>query len=159
MTDTSVINISSTSEDWRGLALSNFGLSPFVLADMLFASVEGFIQGIKFPEGDPRREQAFASYGWDAKNLGDTADRNGAYWKGQRYGYGSEEHRRLITYAIRARIMQSIGLQKALISTRGLTISHKVSEHAESATTSLPAAVFCQILTDLRSELLAEIGN
>jgi hypothetical protein len=34
------LNISSTSTDWRGLALSNFGLSPFVLDGMLFASVE-----------------------------------------------------------------------------------------------------------------------
>src|SRR5262245_20701331 len=49
-------NISSTAADWRGLALSNFGLSPFVLDGKVFASIEGFVQGIKFPEGDPRRD-------------------------------------------------------------------------------------------------------
>ena len=65
------LNISSTSNDWRGLALSNFGLSPFVLDGVLFASVEGFIQGIKFREGDPQRDAAFASSGWPAKHLGE----------------------------------------------------------------------------------------
>jgi len=101
------LNVSSTSTDWRGLALSNFGLSPFVLDGMLFASVEGFVQGIKFPEGDPRREAAFASSGWPAKHLGDTADRSGAYWGGVCLPYGSPDHHRLIEQAIRARIAQS----------------------------------------------------
>ena len=159
MTEETVLNVSSTSEDWRGLALSNFGLSPFVLGDMLFASVEGFIQGIKFREDDPRRGQAFTSSGWDAKNLGDQADGSGAYWNGQCLSYGSPQHRQLIGYAIRARIMQSAGLQRALITTRGMTITHKVGEHSESPTTSLPASVFCNILTDLRNELLAEIES
>src|SRR5579885_3822512 len=94
------VNVSSASTDWRGVALSNFGLSPFVLEGLLFASVEGFIQGIKFPEGDPRRELAFAASGWPAKRLGETADRSGAYWQGARIEYGSADHHRLIERAI-----------------------------------------------------------
>ena len=117
------LNISSTSNDWRGLALSNFGLSPFVLDGVLFASVEGFIQGIKFRESDPQRDAAFASSGWPAKHLGDTADRSGAYWDGACLPYGSPEHHRLIERAIRARIAQSKGLQAALKSTVGLTLN------------------------------------
>ena len=150
------INVSSTSTDWRGLALSNFGLSPFVFDGMLFASVEGFIQGIKFPEGDPRRNSAFASSGWDAKRLGDTADRSGAYWGGVCVPYGSPEHHRLIERAMRARIAQSPGLQEALRSTAGATLVHKVGTGAESSTTSLPASVFCRILTEIRAELLVD---
>lgn len=150
------INVSSTSTDWRGLALSNFGLSPFVLDGMLFASVEGFIQGIKFPESDPRRAAAFVSSGWDAKRLGDTADRSAAYWGGVRVPYGSPEHHRLIERAMRARIAQSQGLQEALRSTAGATLIHDVGTGAESPTTSLPASVFCRILTEIRAELLAD---
>ncbi|WP_202120921.1 hypothetical protein [Streptomyces sp. BA2] len=56
-------NISSSSADWRGLALSNFGLSPFVLNQTVYASLEGFIQGIKFEPGGARRERAFNSSG------------------------------------------------------------------------------------------------
>jgi predicted NAD-dependent protein-ADP-ribosyltransferase YbiA (DUF1768 family) len=153
------INISSTSRDWRGLALSNFGLSPFVLDGMLFASVEGFIQGIKFPEGDPRRAAAFIASGWEAKRLGDTADRSGAYWGGVSQVYGSPDHHRLIERAMRARIAQSLGLQEALRSTAGATLIHDTGSGRESPTTSLPAAVFCRILTEIRTELLADISR
>jgi predicted NAD-dependent protein-ADP-ribosyltransferase YbiA (DUF1768 family) len=150
------INASSTSTDWRGLALSNFGLSPFVLDGMVFASVEGFIQGIKFPEGDPRRAAAFASSGWPAKHLGDTADRSGAYWGGARVAYGSPDHHRLIERAMRARIAQSVGLQEILRSTGNATLIHDTGAGADSPTTSLPASVFCRVLTEIRSELLAD---
>ncbi len=149
------VNVSSASTDWRGVALSNFGLSPFVLDGALFASVEGFIQGIKFPEGDPRREAAFQSSGWPAKHLGDTADRKGVYWAGATLPYGSPEHRGLIERAIRARIAQSKGLQEALKSTAGATLVHDTGGGREAPTTSLPAAVFCRILTEIRAELLA----
>jgi predicted NAD-dependent protein-ADP-ribosyltransferase YbiA (DUF1768 family) len=148
-----VLNVSSTSTDWRGLALSNFGLSPFVLDDTLFASIEGFIQGIKFPEDDPRRAQAFNLSGWDAKHLGDQADRSGAYWAGACLPYGSDQHHRLIEEAIRARIAQSIGLQRALLSTEGMTLVHDTGR-GESLTTSLPATVFCEILNRIRDDLL-----
>lgn len=147
------LNISSTSDDWRGLALSNFPLSPFVLDGELFASVEGFIQGIKFREDDPRRATAFLSSGWDAKHLGDTADRSGAYWGGARIRYGSAEHHQLIERAIRARIKQCEGLRRTLRATEGMTLVHDTGK-PEAPHTSLPAAVFCRILETLRREIL-----
>jgi len=150
------LNVSSTSTDWRGLALSNFGLSPFVLDGVLLASVEGFIQGIKFPEGDPKREAAFASSGWPAKQFGDTADRSGVYWGGVCLPYASPDHHRLIERAMRARIAQSEGLQEALKSTAHVALIHDTGAGTESPTTSLPASVFCRILTEIRAELLAD---
>jgi len=151
-----ILNVSSTSDDWRGVALSNFMLSPFVLDGILLASIEGFIQGIKFPEGDPRREQAFVSSGWDAKRLGEAADRSGAYWKGERIAYGSDAHHRLIEKAIRARIAQNQGLARVMESTRGQVLTHSTGSEPEPPTTSLPAAVFCRILNEIRNELLAD---
>jgi predicted NAD-dependent protein-ADP-ribosyltransferase YbiA (DUF1768 family) len=151
--DAPVLNVSSTSTDWRGLALSNFGLSPFEMDGILFASIEGFIQGIKFPEDDPRRAQAFSLSGWDAKHLGNQADRSGAYWAGACLPYGSDRHHRLIEAAICARIAQSIGLQSALLSTEGMTLVHDTGRE-ESHTTSLPAAVFCEILSRIRDDFL-----
>ncbi|KAA0911152.1 hypothetical protein [Pusillimonas sp. ANT_WB101] len=150
----SSLNVSGTSTDWRGVALSNFSLSPFVLDDILLASIEGFIQGIKFPETDPRRAIAFCSSGWDAKSLASQADRRAVYWAGISITYGSAEHHQLIGRAICARIEQSIGLQKVLISTEGLTLIHETGSEPESSTTSLPATVFCKIMTDLREKLL-----
>ncbi len=69
-------NASFIAIDWRGVALSNLTLSPFVLDGVLLASVEGFIQGIKFPPGDARREQAFVASGWAAKKAGQGAVRD-----------------------------------------------------------------------------------
>lgn len=150
------VNVSSTSSDWRGVALSNFMLSPFSLDGTLFASIEGFIQGIKFPLGDPRREQAFVSSGWDAKHLGDTADRSGAYWSGQKLAYGSPEHHQLIERALRARIAQNTGLAQVLASTAGAALVHVTGHEPESPTTSLPAKVFCRILNEMREEILSD---
>ncbi|HUH41284.1 MAG TPA: hypothetical protein VL024_10495 [Castellaniella sp.] len=151
----SSINIAFTSDDWRGVALSNFTLSPFVLDGVLLASVEGFIQGIKFPDGAPNRERAFVSAGWEAKTLGRDADRRGAYWQGQRVDYGSHTHQALIERALRARFAQNAGLQSVLRTTAGLTIRHEPGDGPEPATTSLPAVRFCQILTDIRAQLLS----
>lgn len=122
----------------------------------MFASIEGFIQGIKFPLGDSRREQAFVASGWDAKHLGDQADRSGAYWNGLTLGYGSPEHHQLIERALRARMAQNSGLAQVLVSTAGATLIHRTGHEPESPTTSLPAAVFCRILTEMRDELLAD---
>lgn len=155
MTDQAAcVNISFTSPDWRGQALSNFSLSPFVLDGLLFASIEGFIQGIKFAEEDPRRLQAFQLSGWEAKRLGGEADRSGVYWDGARLVYGSTAHHQLIETAIRARIQQSEGLQAALLSTQGAVLVHETGQE-ESPTTSLPATVFCRILTDIREALIS----
>lgn len=150
------VNISFTSSDWRGQALSNFCLSPFVLDQQLFASVEGFIQGIKFPEHDARRKQAFQLSAWDAKRLGAEADKQAVYWAGTSIEYGSSAHHQLIERAIRARIAQSEGLQAALASTADAMLVHETGE-VESPTTSLPASVFCRVLTDIRSRLLSAV--
>lgn len=150
--ETTQVNIASTSNDWRGRALSNFALSPFIFEDMLFASVEGFIQGIKFAEADPRRLQAFRLAGWDAKQIGAQADRRGAYWGGQCLGFGEEPHQQLIAAAIRARMAQSVGLQRVLLSTGDAVIVHDTGV-PESPATSLPGATFCQLMTAIRAEL------
>lgn len=151
------LNVAYTSTDWRGVALSNFSLSPFVFDDQLFASVEGFIQGLKFPEGDARREQAFQSCAWEAKKIGERADKSAAYWAGECMAFGSTEHHRLVGRAVRVRIEQSPGLCQVLISTKGLELVHETGYGPEPAITSLPAAVFCRVLTDLRDELLARV--
>jgi predicted NAD-dependent protein-ADP-ribosyltransferase YbiA (DUF1768 family) len=149
-----VLNVAFTSDDWRGVALSNFTLSPFMLDGTLFASIEGFIQGIKFPEGHPLREQAFLLAGWDAKALGKQADNSGAYWGGACLPYGSADHHALIERAIRARFAQNEGLRHVLRTTAGMTLGHDPNPgQPEPAVTSLPAAVFCRILTEIRDAL------
>src|SRR3546814_20862332 len=107
------LNVAYTSTDWRGVALSNFSLSPFVFDDQLFASVEGFIQGLKFPEGGARREQAFQSCAWAAKKIGEQADNSDAYWAGASMAFGSTEHHRSVgreigRASVRERVVQYV---------------------------------------------------
>uniref|UniRef100_UPI003341F7E4 hypothetical protein n=1 Tax=Castellaniella defragrans TaxID=75697 RepID=UPI003341F7E4 len=149
MTD-NTINIAFTSDDWRGIALSNFSLSPFELDGQLLASVEGFIQGIKFPPDHPARARAFVSWAWEAKECGRGADKRFVYWDDRRIEFGGADHHRLVERALRARFAQNEGLRRVLSATRGLDILHQTGEGPESTPMSLPAAAFCRILTDIR---------
>lgn len=144
------INVAFTSDDWRGVALSNFSLTPFELDGVWLASVEGFIQGIKFPPGHPSREQAFTSSAWEAKACGKNADKQFVYWGGAQIEFGSEAHHCLVERALRARFAQHEGLRRLLESTQGLEIEHQTGESPEPARTSLPVARFCRVLSDIR---------
>jgi hypothetical protein len=154
---TILLNVTSGSKDWRAYVLSNFPCFPFILDNKVIASVEGFIQGIKYPEGDPRRNKAFAAWGKTAKELGAEADRIFVWWHNDIspngiLEYGCSLHHDLIARAIRAKFSGNLGAQGALIRTEGLTLTHDVGP--EDLKTSLPATVFCKILTDLRDELI-----
>lgn len=153
MTPVQILNIGSRSDDWRAGRLSNFSADPFTLDGVRLASVEGFIQGIKFPENDPRRKRAFQSTGRDAKRLGMEAERKFVWWQGQVILYRSPEHQHLIEHAIRAKFEQNPEALKALLATKGATLTHDLG-HPESPRTSLPAKVFCDILTRIREEHL-----
>lgn len=147
-----ILNVNAASSDWRAYALANFPLFPFILDGLVLASVEGFIQGIKFPDGDATREAAFLSHSLSAKQMGERAERVSVWWNGQSFPYGSGGHHRQIARAIRAKLFFNEGTRLALRATDGLKLVHDLGP--ESPNTSLPSAVFCHILTELRDELL-----
>ncbi|MGB6156626.1 hypothetical protein [Castellaniella sp.] len=150
---TNTLNVSFVSDDWRGVALSNFCLAPFVMDGVLLASVEGFIQGIKFPEGNANRQQAFTTWEWAAKKAGQGAQRNLVYWAGQQLPFGSPAHHALVERALRAKFAQNQGACLVLKATGRAVLVHNTDEGPEPALTSLPAARFCQVLTDIRARL------
>lgn len=143
------LNISAKSADWRAKALSNFSEHHFILEGELFASVEGFIQGIKFPENDNDRKKTFALSGMKAKKMGRKSSRRFIWWKGKRIPYNSPAHRALIERAINAKFWQNESAMEALLSTKKMELIHDLG-YPESPTTSLPADIFCKILTDIR---------
>ena len=146
-----VLNVTSKSRDWRAYTLSNFPCFPFALDGQLFASTEGFIQGIKYPEKDTLRQQCFTSWGMVAKSMGEHAERKFVWWNGKAIRYGTAKHHRLIARAIRAKFACNLGALMALQATRGLILIHDVGP--ESPYTSLPASVFCEILTEIRATM------
>ncbi len=145
------INVTSGSTDWRAHILSNFPCIPFKIGNEFCASAEGFIQGIKFPEDDARRKEAFLSWGKRAKEYGTFAERKRIWWDGRSDPYGSDQHRMLIAIAINAKFAQNDMARKALHATTGLELYHDVGP--ESPDTSLPAELFCRILMEIRDKL------
>lgn len=150
-----VVNIGSESTDWRAQALSNFAISPFTLDDECFQSVEGFIQGIKFPEDHDNRIMAQMLSGVQAKKLGRKAERKFVWWMGRKIVFGSVEHQELIARAIIAKFSQNHDSMMALMMTSGHEITHDLGK-PEDPNTSLPAELFCRILTKIRNAGFAE---
>jgi predicted NAD-dependent protein-ADP-ribosyltransferase YbiA (DUF1768 family) len=145
------LNVGSKSKDWREYCLSNFPPFPFVLDGKIYASVEGFVQGIKYPFDHPNRELAFVSFSSTAKHWGDAAEREFVWYGGEIISYGTAEHHRLIGRAIRAKFKQNTGAMLALSATKGFTLIHDTGT-PDSPSTSLPREIFCDILTRIRDE-------
>ena len=143
------LNVGGTPGDPRSARLSNFSPDSFRLDGIFCASVEGFIQGVKWPEGDAKRTTAFGSVGGKAKRCGKGAERKWVWWQGSQISFGSQAHHALIERAIRAKFEQNRSALMLLVDTRGLTLIHDLG-HPVDPQTSLPGAVFCAILTRIR---------
>jgi len=125
--------------------LSNFAATPFVYHGVRFASVEGFWQMMKYPEGpaDPRsaspavhwaytREQVAQMTAFEAKHAGDLGGKNMAIlgidyvtFEGKRMTYRSHahgEHYRLIVEAMREKFRQNPQVRQTLLATGTLIL-------------------------------------
>jgi predicted NAD-dependent protein-ADP-ribosyltransferase YbiA (DUF1768 family) len=152
--------------------LSNFAATPFTFKGKRYASLEGFWQMMKYPEGseDPRakfpglewkytREQVGQLTSFEAKSAGSLAEVNmkkmGITWvtfAGQQFEYRPEtpgEHYRLIVAATRAKVSQNPEVRKVLLATGDLIL--KPDHHQEP---NAPAAWrYYEILTQIRNQL------
>jgi predicted NAD-dependent protein-ADP-ribosyltransferase YbiA (DUF1768 family) len=152
--------------------LSNFAATPFVYEGKRYASLEGFWQMMKFPEGpeDPRakfpslewkytRSQVSELTSFDAKNAGTLADQNmkkmGITWVtfgGKQFEYRPEkpgEQYRLIVAATWEKVRQNPEVKKVLLATGHLILK---PDHHQGP--NPPAAWrYYEILTQIRTEL------
>lgn len=152
--------------------LSNFAATPFVYEGKRYASLEGFWQMMKYPEGpnDERakfpglewkytREQVGQLTSFEAKNAGMLADVNmkklGITWvtfAGKQFEYKPEkpgEHYRLIVAVTREKVRQNPEVRKVLLATGDLIL--KPDHHQGS--NPPPAWRYYEILTQIRTEL------
>jgi predicted NAD-dependent protein-ADP-ribosyltransferase YbiA (DUF1768 family) len=152
--------------------LSNFAATPFTFKGKRYASLEGFWQMMKYPEGpnDPRaklpelkwkytREQVTQLTSFEAKNAGTLAEENmkmlGITWvtfAGKRFEYRPEmpgEHYRLIVAATRAKMQQNPEVRKVLLATGNLILK---PDHHQGPNPP-EAWRYYEILTRIRSEL------
>lgn len=152
--------------------LSNFAATPFKFRGKQYASLEGFWQMMKYPEGpdDPRAK--FAGLEWkykrdevaqltafDANKAGDLANRNmqkmaidWVTFEGRQFPYKPKkpgEHYRLIVEATREKVRQNPKVQEVLLATGDLVL--KPDHHQEP---NAPAAWhYYEILTQIRDEM------
>jgi predicted NAD-dependent protein-ADP-ribosyltransferase YbiA (DUF1768 family) len=152
--------------------LSNFAATPFEFRGKRYASLEGFWQMMKYPEGpdDPRakfpgiewkfaRGQVAGLTGTEAKAAGTLANANmkkmGITWgtfEGKQFELrpaAAGEHYRLIVEATRAKVQQNPDVQKILLATGDLIL--KPDHHQEPNVP--PAWRYYDILTRIRREL------
>jgi len=152
--------------------LSNFAPTPFVFHGKRYASLEGFWQMMKYPEGpdDPRarfaglewkltREQVAQMSAFEANAAGSLASKNmeqmhitWVSFEGKRFEYKpavAGEHYKLIVAATWEKVKQNPDVKKVLLSTGDLIL--KPDHHQEP---NAPAAwKYYEILMQIRSEL------
>ncbi len=152
--------------------LSNFAATPFVFRGKRYASLEGFWQMMKYPEGpdDPRakfaglewkysREQVSQMTAFEAKRAGDLASANmkkmGITWvsfEGKRFEYRPAvpgEHYKLIVAATWEKVKQNPEVKRVLLATGDLIL--KPDHHQEP--NAQAAWRYYEILTAIRAEL------
>jgi predicted NAD-dependent protein-ADP-ribosyltransferase YbiA (DUF1768 family) len=155
--------------------LSNFAPTPFVFHGKRYASLEGFWQMMKYPEGsnDPRakfpglewkyrRDQVAQMVSFEANHAGALASANMEKMKitwvsfeGKHFEYKPAtpgEHYKLIVAATWEKVKQNPEVKKVLLSTGDLIL--KPDHHQEA---NAPAAwKYYEILTEIRAKLRRE---
>jgi len=141
------INISSRSPMPLRLA-SNFAHTPFVLDDKDYASVEGFWQGLKFPQAADRLRLA-SLHGDEARDAGLSAAAADAFdYAGRLIRTGTFEHWQLMERACVAKFEQNPAARDALLSTGRRPITHRVTPDSRN----IPGAIMAEIWTRIREQ-------
>jgi hypothetical protein len=149
------LNVASSTVEEIGRKLSNFEKRRFVLDGRNYNSVEGFYQGLKWPDLKKRTEIAKLS-GSEAKRAGKGAPKADEFiYEGRTHSFGSAEHHSLIKAAIRASLEQNPEIADAFRLTHPRPIQH-LTGRPESPGSALPGSKFAQILEEIRADLVRE---
>lgn len=141
---------------WPAAALSNFAPHPFVIDGVACASMEGFLQSLKFKEPEMQKEVC--------KLVGKAAKFKGKkkkwwreqtlHWQGQKLKRDSQEYQDLLDKAFLA-LSKNTSFQKALLATGDATLTHSIGKNKQSETV-LTKQEFCSRLMKIRKELKDE---
>jgi predicted NAD-dependent protein-ADP-ribosyltransferase YbiA (DUF1768 family) len=129
--------------------ISNFAHTPFTLDSLSYASVEGFWQGLKFPDDADRRRLA-ALHGSAAKDDGfyaPAADR--ISYLGQDIRVGTWDHWQLMERACHAKFDQDEAARAALLSTGKRPLVHQMLPDSRN----IPGVIMADIWMRIRARL------
>lgn len=140
-------------------ALSNFVPHPFEIDGVQYASMEGFLQSLKFASPDIQREVC-QLVGKQAKYKGKNKkwwrDQT-LYWQGKAYQRSSPEYQELLDRAYDA-LATNVGFCRALLATGQATLTHSIGK-TQPTHTILTRREFCSRLTKIRARLQQEVNN
>lgn len=146
------LNVGYRSSDWRVRLISNFAPTPFTLDGREYASVEGFWQGLKFPDAADRRRIAALVAG-AAKRAGEAAVPSETFeYEGALYRPGTHGHWTLMERACRAKFTQHAEARRALLATCTRPLTHVMRRDS----TTIPGAIMAEIWTRIRTRLRQE---
>lgn len=142
---------------WPSAALSNFAPHPFVIDGIECASMEGFLQSLKFKDpamqvevcklvGKAAKFKGKKKKWWKTQTL---------HWQGMEYKRDSKEYQELLTRAFEA-LAENTSFQKALLATGKSTLTHEIGKTKISETV-LTRQEFCGRLMMLRARLQEEV--
>ncbi|EQA7786660.1 hypothetical protein ACX818_001245 [Acinetobacter baumannii] len=110
--------------------LSNLYHKPFIMDNMFFGSIEGFLQGTRYQDPDEQRK-IFEKSGIDAKRAGrEMPIKNDTlYWQGKPMHRLSERYINLCTKAFECCFAQNTIFQKALYESIGSKLEHSIGKN------------------------------
>ncbi|HXQ45329.1 MAG TPA: NADAR family protein [Caulobacteraceae bacterium] len=139
------LNITSRSPGALKM-ISNFSETKFELDGAIYASVEGFWQGLKFPDEADRRRLA-VMHGSKAKDAGYYAPKSDVIsYGGQSISIGTWDHWRLMEAACTAKFEQCEAARLALRSTGNRPLTHQMRRDSRT----IPGVILADIWMRLR---------
>lgn len=136
--------------------LSNFAPHAFTIDGVECASMEGFLQSLKFSNPEMQKEVC--------KLVGRAAKFKGKkkkwyrdqtlYWQGKSYKRDSDEYQELLDRAY-DQLSKNDGFRKALLATGNATFTHSMGKNKQSETV-LTVKEFTSRLTKIRERLKKE---
>ena len=143
-----------SSYDYPSNALSNFYPHSFILDGVECASMEGFLQSLKYK--NPKKQRKICTYtGLKAKKKGKFKFvwklTGNVYWQGDKINRLSYDFQELIKRAYGA-MLENEGFKKALVDSKGYKLSHKIGQQ-DPKKTILTENEFISILNSLRNAL------
>lgn len=145
-----VVDIHSRGS-WPSNELSNFTYHPFIMDNQEFASIEGFLQGLKIQ--DPiEQKRVFKLHGLEAKLAGPKIKNNTMWYKGTPINRHSEAYKRLLIKAYIHMFNQNKTFRDALAYTGNKKLVHSIGSE-NIFETILTNKEFCGILMALRKRV------
>ena len=133
-------------------SLSNFAPHPFELDGVKCASMEGFLQSLKF-ESPEMQEYVCTLVGKAAKYKGKKKKwytTQTLYWRGKPIKRDSQEYQKLLDRAYNA-LNENTGFRNALEATGDANLTHSIGKNKISETV-LTTREFCSRLMKLREQ-------